>query len=387
MSLNSRPVQMIDHKPQLDALRAFAVLLVIVHHSWSNMLVGLGHQGVQLFFVLSGFLITSILLDCKSQIEQAPDLSSRSFMLRQFYARRFLRIFPAYYALLLVIGLFALTRPTESAWVQSIKFHASYTSNFWFALNGNWSPVATGHFWSLAVEEQFYLFWPLLMLWLPRKHLWAAVVLLVISGPIFRGSMLAYGTNDLAGAIITPACFDALGLGALLALVRKMPRAQAIIRLLGLVSLVVLTGISFAFVILDSALWIEYVQVVLIKTLWAVAFMALVSKAAEGFTGSVGTFLTLSSLRYLGRISYGLYLYHMPILFLVRIAFDKLGLSSFRDGPICLAVAGSITMVVAALSWRYFEEPINRLKCLFPYQAPRRAVVVSGPIAAAAPMS
>jgi peptidoglycan/LPS O-acetylase OafA/YrhL len=300
-------------------------------------------------------------------------------MLRQFYVRRFLRIFPPYYALLLAIGLFAMTRPTESAWVESFKFHASYTSNFWFALNGNWVPLGTAHFWSLAVEEQFYLFWPLLMLWLPRKYLWSAAILLIISGPAFRCAMLALGANERAVYVLTPACFDALGLGALLALGGNMPRAQAAIRLLGLVSFVVVTGISLAF-FFDSALWAKYVQHALIEMLWALAFAALVSKAAEGFRGSIGAVFTFTPLRYVGRISYGLYLYHMPTILLVTAALEQIGLST--DGPIRLAVGGSISLMIAALSWHFFEEPINRLKHLFPYGTARRAVAVYRPTGA-----
>jgi peptidoglycan/LPS O-acetylase OafA/YrhL len=377
---------MINHKPQLDALRAFAVLSVVVHHSWPSLQsLGLGEQGVKLFFVISGYLITNILLGCRFRIDNEPDRHSPGLMIRQFYARRFLRIFPAYYALLVPIGLFAMTRPTGSAWIESFKFHASYTSNFWFGLNGNWSPWATGHFWSLAVEEQFYLFWPMLMLWLPRKYLWSAAILLTISGPVFRWVMLALGANSLGIYVLTPACFDALGFGALLALGSNMPRAQAAIRLLGLGSFLLLMAISLASWFFDSPLLTEYLQRVLIPLLWALALAALVSKTAEGFTGPVGAVFTFTPVRYVGRISYGVYLYHLPILFMIVTALEQVGLSS--NGPMRLAFGGSISLMIAAFSWRFFEEPINRLKRLFPYQAPDRTVAVSGSIAAAAPSS
>jgi peptidoglycan/LPS O-acetylase OafA/YrhL len=384
---NASSTGVIEHRPQLDALRAFAVFLVIVHHSSDQTWwLHLGSQGVKLFFVISGFLITGILLDCKSEVERAPDIIGRGFMLRQFYARRILRIFPPYYALLLLIALFAATRPAESAWIHSLKFHASYTSNFWFAVNGNFAPWPTVHFWSLAVEEQFYLFWPLFMLWLPRKHLWSAIMVLIISGPVFRAAMLGYSGSEFAG-FLTPACFDALGLGALLALSRTIPRAKAVIRLLGLVSLIALSIISFAFLILDSALLIKYVQAVLVETLWALAFAALVSKASEGFRGRAGYLLNFRPLRYLGRISYGLYLYHLPIIFFVVICSEKLQLRSLSDGPIRLIVTATVSTLVASLSWHYFEEPINRLKRLFPYRTRRPAVTFSSPITASAPTS
>jgi peptidoglycan/LPS O-acetylase OafA/YrhL len=327
-------------------------------------------------------LITNILLTCRFQIEDEPDHRNAGFMLRQFYVRRFLRIFPAYYALLLAIGLFAMTRPTGSAWVESFKFHATYTSNFWFGLNNSFVPLGTAHFWSLAVEEQFYLFWPVIMLWLPRKWLWSAVILLIVSAPAFRCAMFFLG-NGMAGYVLTPACLDALGLGALLALGGNLPRYQAAIRLVGLISFV-LIGVSLVLPF-DSDLWTTYVRHGLIDTMWALAFVALVSKASEGFTGPMGAVFTFTPIRYLGRISYGLYLYHLPIIVVVAAVLEQLGLST--RGLICFVVSGSISLAIAALSWHRFEEPLNRLKHLFPYSTAKRAVAVSCPTAATAPTS
>jgi peptidoglycan/LPS O-acetylase OafA/YrhL len=197
--------------------------------------------------------------------------------------------------------------------------------------------------------------------------------------------MLTFGASALATDVLTPACFDALGLGALLALVGKMPRTQAAIRLLGLISFVVLIGLSLALTFLDSALWTKYVQRALIETMWALAFAALVSKTAEGFTGPIGAVFTFTPLRYVGRISYGLYLYHLPTLFLIAAASEQLNLST--NGPIRLALDGSISLMIAALSWHYFEEPLNRLKHLFPYVTAKRAMAVSCATAAIRPTS
>src|SRR5215212_2128451 len=125
---------MAHHKPQLDALRAFAVLTVWFVHFWPGLLpVG---NGVRFFFTLSGFLITGILLDRKSHIENAPDLGGRIFVLRQFYARRLIRILPAYYALILALAYISV----PSSLKDSLWFHASFTSNFWMAFNGSWEP-------------------------------------------------------------------------------------------------------------------------------------------------------------------------------------------------------------------------------------------------------
>ncbi len=151
---------------QLDGLRALSVAAVAWSH-WRaywfrESSVPWAEFGVETFFVISGFLITGILLDNRSE-------SSKPFVLRQFYARRFLRIFPLFYATL-VIG-FVLRADSLR---QTLFWHAGYLSNIYFYLWG-WCGQLS-HFWSLAVEEQFYLFWPLLMIFLPKRFLLPAIL-------------------------------------------------------------------------------------------------------------------------------------------------------------------------------------------------------------------
>jgi peptidoglycan/LPS O-acetylase OafA/YrhL len=353
----------LEHRPQLDSVRAFAVLAVLLGHFCN---VPIGGQGVELFFVLSGFLITRILIDSKSQCEHLPGLH-RSFFLRQFYARRFLRIFPPYYALLLVLCLATLWNPDgrlgwdNAVLWKSMWFHVTYTSNFWFALTGELNPGITSHFWSLAIEEQFYLFWPWIIMSVPRKHLWIAALLLTLSAPAFRAAILAYHANRLAVGILTPAYFDFLGLGGLLAVVWEKRRARLALRLFGGAAIVLLSvGLAFGFAMAQA------------MVLWALAFTALVSKAAEGFGGPLGSLLRWSVLRYIGRISYGVYLYHFPAALLVAKICNKLGVRFPDLGIYRFLVMGIVTVAIAALSWHLFEGPINRLKRFFPYRPRRR---------------
>src|SRR5262249_38047027 len=147
--------------PQLDAIRAIAVILVIIHHwlpedSWINYTPN-GRLGVNTFFVLSGFLITGILLRARDRLESKPG-SSPAHMFRSFYVRRTLRIFPIYYLLLTVLWLLG----DPELHHRPIPY-ISYTSNFLFFF-GEYFPARLAHLWSLAVEEQFYLIWPWLML-------------------------------------------------------------------------------------------------------------------------------------------------------------------------------------------------------------------------------
>jgi len=347
----------LEHKPQLDSVRAFAILAVLLGHFGNIPIAG---QGVELFFVLSGFLITRILIDGKSQCEHLPGLQ-RAFILRQFYVRRFLRIFPAFYGLLLILSLAThwnsdahLGWDNAVLW-KSMWFHATYTSNFWFAFTEKWDPWITSHFWSLAIEEQFYLFWPWIVFIVRRKHLWIAAVLLSLSGPAFRAAMIVYHGNALG--TLTPTYFDFLGFGGLLAVVWGNPAAQLIFRLTGILAVVVV-GVGF---VLGFAM-----QNVMILS--ALAFAALVSKSAEGFTGSVGSVLRWSVLRYIGRISYGMYLYHfLALLIIVRVC-KKLHTGLPEAGVNRFVVAGILTVSMAALSWHLFEGPINRLKRFFPYR-------------------
>ncbi len=193
---------------QLDALRAFAAFGVMLGHfygiQWSLL-------GVHLFFVLSGFLITGILLKCR---DSSYTWEKGKYQLRQFYIRRSLRIFPLYYLVILVLIFvnFNILR-NSSLW------YLTYTSNIYFALIGRFGSSA-GHFWSLAVEEQFYLLWPCLILFLPEKYLLRCISTACLLGLLYRigGSLL--GLNFLARVAVTIGCLDFLGIGALLAFYR-----------------------------------------------------------------------------------------------------------------------------------------------------------------------
>jgi peptidoglycan/LPS O-acetylase OafA/YrhL len=349
---------MLPYKPQLDSLRALAVSAVLLGHFAG---VPIGIQGVELFFVLSGFLITRILIDGKSQFERRP--TPKLLLLRQFYVRRFLRIFPPYYMLLLGLVLIVLLSSKARSSVgdvsfwQSIWFHATYTSNFWFAFTGRWDPWVTSHFWSLAIEEQFYLFWPWIIISVSKRSLWIAATVLCALAPLFRGTMLIWGASNIAFGTLTPTYFDFLGLGGLLAVVWGNRRAHFILRSLGGIAMVILAlNLIFEFTTVNNAM-----------TLWALAFTALVSKAAEGFGGPVGSFLNWGVLRYLGRISYGIYLYHLPVL-LVWTFSQKLGVRLPDVGAERFVIAGMITVLLAATSWHFYERPINDLKRFFPYR-------------------
>ena len=169
LSQTSSPGYMV----QLDSLRALAVFCVMVEHyipdgisnsflsSWKPAFpLGWG-SGVSLFFVLSGFLISGILLRCRDSIGSTKQ--STRFTLQRFYIRRFIRIIPIYYLALIVAAILFKKVRSDFFW------HLTYTTNIMVFVQDSYDRYAT-HFWSLAMEEQFYLIWPFVMLFLPNKH-------------------------------------------------------------------------------------------------------------------------------------------------------------------------------------------------------------------------
>ena len=358
--------------PQLDGLRALAVSGVIVSHfiPASSRFLNTGGMGVRLFFVLSGFLITGILLSSRGAVDEG----SRSIraQLRRFYLRRFLRLFPA---LALVIACAWIAGVPEMR--RSVLWHLSYLSNVYFARLGHFDG-AVSQLWSLAVEEQFYLFWPLLLFLIPRRRVAAAVVAMTLVGPTYRLLAAGLGANPIAVSVLPFACFDTLGVGAMLALSGRtefgawwsraqLERAGTIIGIPLLALLVVLRLAQRA----------NGMQVVFGDLVMALAFVAVISKAASGYGGRTGALLQSRPLVYVGRISYGVYLYHDFAPRMLAAALRAAGLDPARDlwpsssewaqrlhanAITTFVLLCAITLIVAAISWRVFESPINAFR-------------------------
>lgn len=350
--------------PQLDALRALAFVAVAVSHWTPNFLAGIvpWGTGVQLFFVLSGFLITGILL------RNRPGDSGNSLggALKTFYARRILRIFPLYYGVLALALLFSLG-PIHETW----PWHAAYLSNFHYAWHGHGDAVADPflHLWSLSVEEQFYFIWPLVALVASRRTLPVILVASIAGSAAFRVG-IAHAAPDLASIrYLTPSCVDALAVGGLLAWVRESSGATGARRLAWTYLAVGFGGLVVATTLLPRAIDGNDAHRIG-HTFLVIFYGAVVGGAAEGFRGPLGRLLSVKPLLYLGKISYGLYVYH----YFAPIAIDRLarawGWDGLRAQQASLLAAYSVfTLAAAAASWRFYERPINELKRHFPYRA------------------
>jgi peptidoglycan/LPS O-acetylase OafA/YrhL len=347
--------------PQLDALRAFAVFAVMFVHFVGHvppwlLRVPWAACGVELFFVLSGFLITGILLDSRKQIEGGI---GAWWMLRQFYIRRFLRIFPLYYAVIVVGRITQFTGYTET-----FGWNLAYLTNFYIVMKGEWIGAAS-HLWTLSVEEQFYLVWPWIVFFLPKRWLLPTFVSIVIFAVGYR----AVAFNWLGPwQNVTPfASFDCFGAGALLAMAQRRdcdgnPRLRRVLCIIGL-----LVGIPLLIIAVAGQFPLESIpgRLGAMNLAMTLLFVPLISGAASGFTGPAGMILMQKPIRYIGKISYGIYIYHMPVGFAIGHSSWLNTLPRFIPHSVVLL---SATLGLAALSWHLFERPINQLKRFFPYR-------------------
>jgi peptidoglycan/LPS O-acetylase OafA/YrhL len=361
----------------LDGLRGVAFLMVFFFHvHWNQW----GWPGVQLFFVLSGFLITGILLDMKESLPAKPYFI-------KFYGRRILRIFPLYYFYLLamwVLTAWALSSGFEPAPMQvfqkEMPFALTYVYDFYFALDRYVPSYFLTHFWTLAVEEQFYLVWPLFILLTPRKHLQKAFWGVIALAPLLR--LLTLGLHgmeafsflrDSVALVVYSLPFthlDAFALGALLTLIR-IPKAKSIF----LVSLVLLPLVGLATDYLATGQWKDTSLAGLgfpitmpygNKFIWGYSLVnglcALVIYGVARLGWAV-RLLEWRPLRYLGKISYGMYVYHLAIIWLMAVVFDLAITEPFP--PIFAFVTFVLVWVVSALSFHLMEKPIMDLKDRF----------------------
>ena len=352
------------HFPALDSLRGCAVLLVVWSHAVGGDLgigesrVG-GYHGVTLFFVISGFLITGILLDARRGVARGS--ASPWFALRAFYVRRFLRIFPIYYAVLLVA--FAMGYDAVRA---ELGWHLAYVSNWYFAYRGGFG-IATAHLWSLAVEEQFYLLWPWAALLAPRVALPWIIGAMILAGPCARVALELADANELAVWITTPAVLDSLGLGCLLAYLRRETKLADRFALAALVVAGISMGVRSTAFPLEGAPTLHAAFNLAPWTLFCVWW---VHRASSGAPARSGRALLAPPLPYVGKVSYAIYLVHPFVMVGVARLESALGLGALalsRPGWRQFLLVTTVSLAAAALSWRFFEGPINSLKARFPY--------------------
>ncbi len=330
---------------------------VVVHHFIPGGWIAGADAGVKLFFTLSGFLISGLLV--QSRLAVAGGRESFRAAIGRFYTRRFVWFFPLYYAVVGVALVIALPPARQIAgWLLT------YTLNIHMARQG-WFEQNFAHFWSLAVEEQFYLVWPWIVLAAPNRLLPLSAVAMTLAAPLYRASYVLSGYQNMTGLssyISTWSCLDALGCGALLAFAQRAIPATVLDRWLYRRVL----PIAFAAAIfLKTPLATGAASLIAFPVAQAVVFCAVIRAAAVGLRGPVGAVLDAAPIVYAGRISYGIYVYHPLVMRAADAAAGRWWPSVAHAHAIAAVVATFATLAIAALSWTFFERPLNNLKRFF----------------------
>ena len=373
--------------PALDGLRGIAILLVMLHHFTHfeqttgfdgpiRSVLAFFWIGVDVFFVLSGFLITGILLDTRG--------SKRYFT--TFYARRTLRIFPLYY-LVLVLALVVLPNfpaveglldgqagvpPEERVNVPEWPYWL-YWTNVSIAERGwvhGWVDVA----WSLAIEEQFYVVWPLVVWLCPPRLVALLCGIILVSEPIARVYARAVDYPVLWMYVLTWYRLDGLAVGALLAVAHRSGLLPRLDRWVPVVVIACVAGLVACAILGGHTWWWNRWMQQYGYSLIAIGAGAMLVSAVAKPAGSLWPrILSVGWLRAFGKHSYGLYLIHLPVMRVVLEyvinpgEYETLGMGRWIAQLLFYTVTTAPAFALAWLSWRLFEEPILRLKTRFTY--------------------
>jgi len=365
------------HLPALDGVRGFAALIVVICHFYCALpipatriskalynITDWGVTGVDLFFVLSGFLITGILLTMKG--------SPRAWV--NFYMRRILRIFPLYYGVLIFLTVLSLI---------ITKNLPGLTNNWWFWVYGQnipptffsnqaaqdaQFPLPAGHLWSLAVEEHFYLIWPVIVLTLDRKNL--SRILLAIIGSAIVCRMLMWQRFGFGIYYFTLCRMDSLAIGSIIAVywqdpasVKKMVSLSKLFFLVTLVFLlpmrIFLTGTNMAV--------IQYVKYSLIATAYGAGLILILTNNVPFMAGK---FFNAGWLRNFGKYSYAIYIFHP---FCIKAFSNMIGglqsVKSFLFAQFLMVIAILFIYGLSWCSWHFYERHFLSLKKYFTYQS------------------
>ncbi|HEX4304162.1 MAG TPA: acyltransferase family protein [Rhizomicrobium sp.] len=352
------------HRNEIDGLRALAILPVLFYHAGIGPFEG-GFAGVDVFFVISGYLITGLILRQQAQAR---------FSLADFYDRRIRRILPALGAMLLaatIAALFLLLPDELAVFGKSLAGATLFYANilYWLRDTAYFAPDSVQnpllHVWSLSVEEQFYLFWPPLLIALTRFRRALPLVIAGLAAASLALALVYARIDPSASFYLLPARAWQLLLGALLTCGGLPPLRNAALR----------NAVAIAGVLLIAAAVVLPGGMELYRpfnALGAAFGTAAILYAADGGANIVATALATAPPVFIGRISYSLYLWHWPALVFARFWLDR-ELTALDIGVILAAV-----FIVSILSWRYIEQPIRRVRGNW------RGIPVSIPIAAAA---
>ncbi len=344
---------------QLDGVRAIAMLAICWDHwcpaSWPRVFPF--EVFLFLFLVLTGYLITGSLLRERDRSE-ARGGSWKVAGLKSYQIRRGLRILAPYYAALALAWIVRAPDVIGSG----LPWHVFHVSNIHIAQIGYW-PEGTNHFWSLAVQQQFYLIWPFVIWFLPRRVLVPAILVFTAMGPLarmFHDSFLPWFAWP---QVLTWACFDYFGIGALFALAvhRGMSLESPVLRWLAGLALAGYLGIFGA----HSLGWQTYGLRPFQQSLLAIAWCGFIAAASVGFTGFPQKILENPAVQRVGQLSYGLYLFHNLAPLVAGKLCWFLWDGSFENGPgaiLLILLYAGIAWGLTLASWRWIEQPLQAVR-------------------------
>jgi len=375
------------HYAQLDGLRGLAILPVLAYHFClqypaflnpgsphaAGPLLKLAHagwMGVDLFFVLSGFLITGILVETRAN----------QHYFRNFLARRFLRIWPLYY-LTLVVFMLVLPRVLASPPVELIRMqdHQAwfwlYGANWLMVREGTFGPISGGYYWSLAVEEQFYLVWPLVVYKLSNRALLRTSLTLLAVSLISRVVLGYFGVSTTSLYTMTFTHWDGLAVGSALAICLRSPELTSQVRRIApWAAGVALLGIVWVRLADGDFFFWDHGMALFGYTFIVVVFGALLFYALERDSrSSLNRFLATRFMTQSGKLSYALYLVHVPVSSglapIVSARLQRFAPFLGSDGMFLSFALGAFTLswLAAFASWHLFEKHVLALKRYFKY--------------------
>jgi peptidoglycan/LPS O-acetylase OafA/YrhL len=347
------------HYKQIDGLRFLAVTCVIFHHVFPlfNLTrIDLGFFGVNLFFVISGFLISEIL------IKQKDSGNSISLILKTFFIRRSLRIFPLYFLYILICYFIVPLQVNEY-----IYWLLSYSINIWIVLKGQLAFWYFTHLWSLSIEEQFYIIWPFIVLFIPKKYFLKSVLLLIITSIVIRLIMYFILDNShLFNYTMLPVSLDCFGMGALLAYL-KIKKNDFLFKLMKFKYLILVGLTLFVF---NSIFGNEFMIQVFNRFLTAlISFLLVGFSVTIEFKSFFKKLLENRLVSLIGKISYGMYIYHLLVWGTLNVYFNQFWnalnlnlepnlLKSFSE----FIFVFICTSIVSFLSFELFEKQVLKLK-------------------------
>ena len=341
----------VTHFANLNGLRFICIAMVIWHHwipislpDWK--LEERGFLGVDFFFVLSGYLITTLLLRERARYG--------SFSLRDFYIRRAIRIIPVYYFVVTCVAVYYIVIAGRDQYLDMLPFYYLFLSNFLVGDIPTLSPT-----WSLSVEEQYYLVWPLLLMLIPRG--WVFVVLpLLILGNVAVMLGLGWSATDPVGPLLfkmPPATYAPILIGSLVALL--LHYRASFNALWPLLSPRIVTPLGFVALIVAVEMLpadLRGIPNLVVHCLMALVLASLVVKEDN----LLSPVLTLPLVSRVGEISYGIYLYHLLALDLVNRGFAALGIAP--NGWLVLVSYAILSCLIAELSFRTLESYFRRFR-------------------------